>query len=151
MQPENIQPNLFEDETPQPTDRPNSPLVETLLTENEQLRSTLRLRDARDKLNTALASAGARSPELLFEAAKTSLQFTDEGGLSNTTELVDALRLKFPEQFGRYNPSPSIDAGAGTARSAPAVTPESLAQMTPTEIARLDWPTVRQALSNRDR
>lgn len=151
MQPENSQPNLFEEENPQPTDRPNAPLVETLLTENEQLRSTLRLRDARDKLSSALSAAGARSPELLFEAAKTSLQFSDEGDLSNTAELVDTLRLKFPEQFGRYNPTPSIDAGAGTARAAPAVTPESLAQMTPTEIARLDWPTVRQALSSRER
>ena len=151
MQTENSQPNLFEPESPQPTDRPNSPLLETLLTENEQLRSTLRLRDARDKLSSALASAGARSPELLFEAAKTSLQFTDEGELSNARDLVDALRLKFPEQFGRFGPTPSIDAGAGTTRSAPVVTAESLAQMTPTEIARLDWPTVRQALSSRDR
>ena len=147
MQPENIQPSLFEEDNSQPTDRPNSPLLETLLTENEQLRSTLRLRDARDKLNTALATAGARSPELLFEAAKTSLQFTDEGELSNAADLVDALRLKFPEQFGRFNATPSIDAGAGTTRSAGTVTAESLAQMTPTEIARLDWPTVRQALS----
>ena len=150
MQQENIQPSLFVEDNAQPT-VPTSPLLETLLTENEQLRSTLRLRDARDNLSSALAAAGARSPELLFEAAKTSLQFGDDGELSNTTEIVDALRLKFPEQFGRFNSTPSIDAGAGTNRSAPIVTAESLAQMTPTEIARLDWPTVRQALSNRER
>src|SRR5690349_19329 len=140
MQTENSQPSLLNEET-QPTDRPNSPLIETLLTENEQLRSTLRTRDARDTLSKALASAGARSPELLFEAAKTSLQFTDEGDLANTADLVDALRLKFPEQFGRPTPA-SIDGGAGTIRQAPAITRDSLAQMTPTEISRLDWPTV---------
>ena len=145
MQPENTQPSLFEEDNSQPADRPSSPLLETLLTENEQLRVTLRQRDARDTLSRALASAGARSPELLFEAAKTSLQFTDEGELANAADLVDALRLKFPEQFGRPTPA-SIDGGAGTSRQTPAITRDSLAQMTPTEISRLDWPSVREAL-----
>lgn len=119
-----------------------------LRTENEQLRATLRLRDARDQITTALASVGARSPELLFEASKESLRFDDEGRPRGIDSLLKSLRTKYPEQFGSDTViPPSINAGSGMAPTGPPLTKEALAKMSPTEIARLDWTDVRRVLS----
>jgi hypothetical protein len=117
-----------------------------LKAENEQLRSAVRLRDARDQVSASLSAADARSPGLLFEAAKDSLQFGDDGSVQNAEAIVAELKRKFPEQFGSPTP-PSIDGGAGSARVIP-LTKDALAQMNPDEISRLDWSQVRQVLAN---
>lgn len=120
--------------------------VDALRAENERLRTAVRLRDARDQIAESLKATGARSPELLFEVAKDSLQFGDDGSVQNAEAIVAELKRKFPEQFGHPTP-PSINGGAGSARVNP-LTKDALAQMKPDEISRLDWSQVRQVLSN---
>lgn len=115
-------------------------------TENEGLRNTLRLRDARDEITAALSKAGARSPELLFNSAKDSLQFDGEGKVSNATALVEQLKRSFPEQFGAGAPS-SIDGGAGRTNDAGYLTKEKLAMMSAHDIAKLDWQEVKRVLA----
>jgi len=121
--------------------------IETLRTENEDLKRALRLRDARDQLAGELRAAGAQSPDLLFTAAKDALQFGDDGRVENPEAVIADLKLKFPEQFGRSYPA-SIDGGAGSLGNTSSLTKDALAAMKPHEIARLDWAAVRQALSN---
>ena len=139
-------------ETSPPPDEPiptPDPLT-TLRTENETLRAALRLRDARDQVTSALASAGARSPELLFEASKSSLRFDDEGRLRPVDSLLKTLQTKYPEQFTSEPViPPSIDAGTGTASATSSLSKEALSKMSPTEIAKLDWAEVRRALTER--
>ncbi len=50
-----------------------------LLAENAALREQIRLSEARERMTAELAAAGARSPGLLFDSAKTRLQFADDG------------------------------------------------------------------------
>ena len=119
--------------------------IETLRRENDELKRVLRLRDARDQLTGELRAAGAQTPDLLFSAARDDLQFGDNGQVENAEALIADLKLKFPEQFGRPHP-PSIDGGAGTSGSAPALTKDALAAMKPHEIVRLDWGSVKAAL-----
>ncbi len=54
-----------------------------LQTENTDLKAAIRLGEARQQLTAALARAGARSPELLFDAIKGELKFTETGKLEN--------------------------------------------------------------------
>jgi hypothetical protein len=116
--------------------------------ENAELRSNMRLGNARSLLTSELAKAGARSPELLFDAAKGDLQFAEDGTLTNAAAIVERLEDAFPEQFADEPPIGSIDGGAGRA-SVPALTKDALAKMSPAEIARLDWAAVRQALTEK--
>jgi hypothetical protein len=99
-------------------------------------------------LKDKLKQAGARTPKLLLEAAKHALQFTAAGELENAVEIIEALKEKFPEQFGGHAaPSvPSIDAGAGRIAK-PTLTREALAKMKPAEIAELNWDDVRRVLA----
>lgn len=130
----------------QPSDAAGS---SDLAAENARLREQLRLRDAHDHLTHKLKKAGARTPGLLFEAAKHALKFTADDLLENAGELVEDLRTRFPEQFGNENspvPHTSIDAGSGRTAQA-TLTREALAKMTPDEIAKLDWAEVRNVLS----
>jgi hypothetical protein len=122
--------------------------LETLRAENEALRQALRTREARDQITASLRAAGARSPELMFAAAKESLQFGEDGAVQNAEAVVGELKRKFPEQFGGVFPHPSIDGGAGASVSANVLTKESLARMKPAEIARLDWESVKQILAS---
>jgi len=122
--------------------------IVALRAENEALRSAARMREARDLITASLSAAGARSPELLFEAAKDSIQFGDDGSPQNAEALVADLKRRFPEQFGGFAPQPSIDGGAGAVGSKPALSKDALARMTPAEISRLDWAAVRQVLAN---
>ncbi len=114
--------------------------------ENEALRQIIRLQDARDEVTARLVKAGARTPGLLFAHSAGELQFGDDGKLVNGDAIVERLRRSYPEQFGQ-EPRPTVDAGAGQTR--PALTKEALAQMSPAEIARLDWAEVRSVLSGR--
>lgn len=119
-----------------------------LRAENNELNAVIRMREARDKITASLKTARARSPELMFDAAKESLQFGDDGALENADAIVADLKRKFPEQFGSERVSaPPIDGGAGTGRQHDILTKEALAKMKPAEIARLDWDEVRQVLS----
>ena len=118
-----------------------------LQAENDELKKSLRLRDARDEITAALKKAGARSPELLFSAARESLQFDAEGRVANAAALVERLQKTFPEQFGFDAPAGSIDGGAGKNSDANYLTKEKLSRMTAAEIAKLDWQDVRKVLS----
>ncbi len=115
--------------------------------ENAGLRSELRLSSARDQLSSALFAAGARTPALLCDAAKTDLQIAEDGSVTNAAALVERLRSKFPEQFRVASPE-SIDGGAGRSIPAP-LTKEALARMSPAEITKLDWAAVRRVLSDK--
>lgn len=116
--------------------------------ENVELRSKVRLGTAREQLTQTLARAGARSPKLLFDAAKGDLQFAEDGTLTNAAAIVERLEDAFPEQFADDPPIGPIDGGAGRA-AVPALTKDALAKMSPAEIARLDWAAVRQALTEK--
>ena|SRR5688572_18650961 len=121
--------------------------AERLRAENEDLRNAIRMRDAREALTNELNAAGARSPELLFATVQGELQFDSEGRLANVAAIAADLKQKFPEQFGSDHPA-SIDGGAGRTNQNNFLTRDSLAKMSPQEIARLDWNDVRQVLSN---
>jgi hypothetical protein len=121
--------------------------TDALQAENEELKKSLRLRDARDEITAALKKAGARSPELLFNSTKESLQFDAEGKVANSTALVERLQGKFPEQFGFEAPAGSIDGGAGKNTDTNYLTKEKLSKMTAAEISKLDWQDVRKVLA----
>ena len=116
-----------------------------LAAENEQLKTTIRLNAAHRQITGELAMAGARSPELLFDAVKDGLQFAADGTLQNVAAVIGKLKTSFPEQFGAEPTPASIDAGAGAA-AVPHLTKEALAKMKPAEIAALDWQDVRRVL-----
>jgi hypothetical protein len=117
-----------------------------LQAENEQLKAAIRLDAAHRQITGELAAAGARSPELLFDAVKGDLQFGDGGALENAAAIVARLKAGFPEQFGAGQPA-SIDAGSGQT-AAPRLTRDALQRMKPSEIAELDWNDVKRVLAS---
>jgi hypothetical protein len=132
--------------------------VTDLKTENDRLKTEIRLMNAREQIVSALTSERARSPELLFQATRDRLQFDDNGKLNGTDELIAELKKRFPEQFAPDSPPtatpkdsvlgvPSINSGAGRTNSRMPLTKEQLARMKPREITRLDWNEVKQVLS----
>ena len=128
-----------------PADVPSE--IEMLRDTNAALAARVRQIEARDSVTKALASAGARSPELLFEAAKDGLRFGDDGTVENAEAVVAEMKQKYPEHFGPAI-SPSIDGGTGRSASPAALTKDTLAKMKPDEIARLDWAVIKQALAS---
>jgi hypothetical protein len=146
--------------TTEPTEQIQTPdpALDDLQSENERLRSELRLRSARDTLLSAFTSEQARSPELLFDASVSRFEFDGDGSLTNTEALIAGLRQKFPEQFVTEEaalaagavgiPVPSIHAGVGREHPVQTLTREALAQMTPQEVALLDWNDVKQVLQH---
>jgi hypothetical protein len=114
----------------------------------EDLTRSLRLAEAQNQVTAILRDAGARSPELLFEAAGKLLQFADDGTLKNAEAVSAALKQRFPEQFAGAGAQPTIDAGAGSTTAPRALTRESLARMKAADVARLDWNDVRQVLAS---
>lgn len=120
---------------------------ESLEAENAELRLAVRMSEARELLTGSLRSAGANSPELLFEAVKGQIQFADDGTPANSAAILDLLKRKYPEQFVREIPAVSIDGGAGRIVHPP-LTREALAKMSPAEIARLDWAAVSSVLKH---
>src|SRR5436305_8359320 len=69
------------EETPVAANEPSE--VDILRAQNAELQSRLKQRDIRDDVTLALRSAGARSPELLIEAARGALQFSGDGSVEN--------------------------------------------------------------------
>jgi len=120
--------------------------LDALKAENEQLRTQMRLDKAHRQITGELEEAGARSPELLLSTIGGDVQFGEEGEILNSAALLDRLKSRFPEQFGRDIPQ-SIDGGAGLAGT-PRLTKEALRRMKPAEIAELDWADVRRVLSS---
>ena len=137
--------NTTQIETPPGDGSVGTETMERLATENAELKTAVRVAAAKEQITASLARAGARSPALLFDAAKGDLQFADDGQLANSAAIVERLTRDFPEQFGTERPA-SIDAGAGRV-AAPALTKEALSRMSASEIAKLDWGEVRQVLS----
>ncbi|MEJ7847480.1 MAG: hypothetical protein WKF92_05260 [Pyrinomonadaceae bacterium] len=122
--------------------------TERLRTENETLKTAMKMRDAREQMTQSLVKAGAMSPDLLFDSAKASLQFNEEGKLLNGAAILEHLKKTLPEQFRTEKPQGSIDGGAGRG-GAGYLTKESLAKMTSAEIGKLDWQEVRRVLGDR--
>jgi hypothetical protein len=121
--------------------------AERLRAENDELKNAIRMRDAREALTNELNAAGARSPELLFGSVQAEIQFDNDGRPTNVAAIATNLKQKFPEQFGSDHRA-SIDGGAGRGSQNNFLTRDTLAKMTPQEIARLDWNDVRAVLSN---
>jgi len=138
--------NTTQDVTPPNQILADKDVLQTLAAENAELKAAVRLGAAKEQVTAALSNAGARSPSLLFDAAKGDLQFADDGTLANSAAIVDRLTREFPEQFGVERPVVSIDAGAGRA-VAPALTKDALSRMSASEIAKLDWAEVRNVLA----
>lgn len=120
---------------------------EKLKAENDELRNSIRMRDARDAVSEALQKAGARSPALLFKSVQDQLEFDDKGKLANLDTLIADLAKDFPEQFGTPKPEDGIDAGAGKGQGGLKVTQAQLEKMTPQEIAKLPWEDVKAAMA----
>lgn len=137
-----------EQETVTPLTPESSAELDELRRENEELKQTARLRTARDLMTTELKQTGARSPGLMFDSVIADVQYDDAGEPVNIAALVTNLKTKFPEQFGGGTTSGSIDAGAGSGARPNFLTPETLARMNSTEIAKLDWAEVRSVLAN---
>jgi len=125
---------------------PDGVTLTELQAENEQLKATIRFDAAHRQITGELERAGARSPELLFDAVKGDLQFAEDGTLENAAAVLDKLKTSFPEQFGPDRPA-SIDAGSGQIAT-PRVTREALHRMSAAEIAELDWNDVRRVLAS---
>ncbi len=119
--------------------------IERLRMENETLTNSIRMRGARDLITKILADAGARSPGLLFDAAREKIQFSSDGQLINAAAIAENLKRTFPEQFSFDRPD-SIGGGAGTGRTAQFLNAEALSRMTPVQIKELDWQEVKQVL-----
>lgn len=150
----NLNPQSADEQPPLPFDPPLDERPADVPSEIEMLRDTnaalaarVRQIEVRDGVTSALRSAGARSPELLFEAAKDALQFGDDGTVENAEAVVAEMKQKYPEQFGPPI-SPPIDGGTGRSASPASLTKDALAKMKPDEIARLDWAVVKEALAN---
>lgn len=135
-------------ETPSDINQPDSE-AELLRAENETLRRSLQMREARDAVIETLTSMGADSPDLLFAAIKDELQFDADGSVANAAAIVQHLRKTYPNQFGTRRSHASIDGGAGLSTKANPISAESLARMTPAQIQKLDWVEVRRVLSER--
>jgi hypothetical protein len=146
MNEESIQ-NAGEEAAETPPVPESNPELETLRTQNEELRSEIRASKARAALTAELTAVGGRSPELLIAAAEKDVQFDENGDPVNIAAVVSNLTQKYPAQFGRENPA-SIDAGAGRLNQKSFLTRDSLSKMKPEEVARLDWNDVRQVLAN---
>lgn len=123
------------------------PETERLRAENIELRNSIRMRDARERIDEMLRAAEAHSPDLLFASVEDDLQFSDDGELQNAAALIDRLKRRFPEQFGARRTVPSIDGAAGSGGQA-LLSAETLGRMTPAQIQKLDWAEVRRVLND---
>lgn len=117
--------------------------------EINDLRTQIRLRDARDEVVAALEKEGAKGTGLMWNAIKSELEFDDKSGkVTNLKDLVRDLKADYPDQFGEPKPTEGIDAGKGQQQSEK-LTKEKLAKMTPAEINNLDWEEVKKVLAEK--
>lgn len=121
--------------------------LEQLKKQNEDLKSQIRLRDAREEFMAEIKAAGGNSPELAFRVLQADFQFDEETGKpTNVKELVSGFRSSFPEQFGTQAPAGGVDAGAGAENKTQALSKEDLSRMTPEQINER-WAEVSKILS----
>ncbi len=123
---------------------------ERLKKENEELKSSNRLRDAKDVAVEALKKAGSNSPELLWKVVSGDLEFDDSGKIKNLETLVTGLKTDYADQFGEPKPAEGIDAGAGGGAGGQGVgklTEESIKKMSPKEINE-NWEEVSKVLAD---
>lgn len=125
------------------------PEAERLRAENDELKRTLQMRDARDVVVETLQLMGAASPELMFAAVRDEIQFDADGRVANAAAIAQHLKKTYPDQFGPRRPHTSIDGAAGASSQRQLISAESLARMTPAQIQKLDWAEVRRVLSER--
>jgi hypothetical protein len=116
----------------------------------KELEEANRTRDAKDTVVEALKKAGSKSPELLWKAMKSDLEFDDKGNLKNLDALVASSKTDFADQFGEPKPDGTIEGGAGQqSTSASGLTKEKLAAMKPAEIQQLDWEEVKKVMAEK--
>ncbi len=139
---------MNEEETMMTKHEESSAEAERLRAENDDLKRELHIRTAVYDIQTQLLKAGARSPELLANAARSMLQIGEDGRLENASAAIEQLKRDFPEQFEIKRQVASIDGGAGQ-KTGSTLTKEALARMSPTEIQQLDWAEVRAVLSEK--
>ncbi len=127
------------------------PELEQLQKQNDELRSQLRLRDAKDAVTAALVKAESRSPELLWKTLQGDLEFDENGQVKNLDALVAGLKTSYPDQFGSPEPAPapvgSIDAGIGHDQRKKALTKADIQRMTPDEINK-NWSEISEVMSS---
>ena len=114
--------------------------------ELNDLKTQIRMRDAKDDVVAALEKAGTKATGLMWNAIKGDLEFDDKGKLTNLDSLVKDLQAEYPDQFGIPKPDASIDA-AGKTTEGGALTKEKLAKMTPAEISKLPWEEVKKVMA----
>ena len=83
---------------------------ERLKAENEELKGSLRIRDAKDDFQAAIGKT-AKSANLLFSAAQNLFEFSATGKVTNMADVIKQLKADYPEQF-EVN-SGSADGGTG--------------------------------------
>lgn len=117
--------------------------------ENEELKASERLRNAKEEVVEALKKAGSKAADLAFEAIQGKLKFDDAGKLLNSKDLIDGLKTSYPDQFGVEAPAGGIEGGAGQKDTSTKLTAEKLGTMTPDEINKLDWAEVSAVLAGK--
>lgn len=113
-----------------------------------ELRTQLRMRDAKDDVVAALEKAGANAMGLMWNAVKGELEFDEKTGkVTNLDSLVKDLQADYPDQFGTPKPGETIEGGAGKGEKPSTLTKEKLAAMSPAEINGLDWEEVKKVMA----
>jgi hypothetical protein len=78
----------------------------------ETAEAQLRIRDARDAVETAAKTAGFSSPSKIYRLLKDELSFDDSGKPENVKDLIAIAKRDFPEELTK-KASGSADGGAG--------------------------------------
>src|SRR6185437_9057446 len=85
----------------------------------EDAESQLRVRDARDAVESAAKAAGFANPSKIYRLIKDELSFGDDGKPDNVKDLITIAKKDFPEELGS-KAGGSADGGAGANSRLPA-------------------------------
>lgn len=78
----------------------------------EQAEEQLRVRDARDSVESAAKAAGFNNPAKIYRLVKDELEFDDAGKPENVKDLIALAKRDFPEELAAKGKG-SADGGAG--------------------------------------
>jgi hypothetical protein len=78
----------------------------------EAAEAQLRVRDARDAVESAAKTAGFQNPRKIYRLIKDDLSFDDAGKPDNVKDLITIAKRDFPEELGSKG-NGSADGGAG--------------------------------------
>jgi hypothetical protein len=78
----------------------------------DKLEADLRVRDARDAVETAAKTAGFANPAKIYRLVKDDLSFDDSGKADNVKDLIAIAKRDFPEELSQKG-NGSADGGAG--------------------------------------